>query len=159
MWIDGLKLYDEKIGINWKWQSMDGAITKAPLGGKSTGPNPTDRSKSGTKRSVLVDGQGIPLGITVDGANRHDMKMTKATLQNIVICRPQLSSSSTTTTTKNTPQQQHISVLTRVMTILRYTSYLKNMVIPCIFAREEGNTIMVTKRREEGYQNIEQEDG
>lgn len=34
MWIDGLKLYDEKIGINWKWQSMDGAITKAPLGGK-----------------------------------------------------------------------------------------------------------------------------
>ena len=34
MWIDGLKIYDEKIGINWKWQSMDGAITKAPLGGK-----------------------------------------------------------------------------------------------------------------------------
>ena len=33
--------------------------------------------------------------------------MTKATLQNIVICRPQLSSSTTTTTTKNT-QQQHI---------------------------------------------------
>ena len=32
--IDGLKLYDEKIGINWKWQSMDGAITKAPLGEK-----------------------------------------------------------------------------------------------------------------------------
>jgi hypothetical protein len=21
--IDGLKLYDEKIGINWKWQSME----------------------------------------------------------------------------------------------------------------------------------------
>ena len=41
MWIDGLKLYDEKVGINWKWQSMDGAITKAPLGGKKyrTKPN------------------------------------------------------------------------------------------------------------------------
>ncbi len=88
--------------------------------------------------------------------------MTKATLQNIVICRPQLSSSSTTTTTKNTPQQQHISVLTRVMTILRYKSYLKNMVIPCIFAREEKTTIMVTKRRRrrrKGYQNTEQENG
>ena len=24
MWIDGLKIYDEKIGIKWKWQSMDG---------------------------------------------------------------------------------------------------------------------------------------
>jgi putative transposase len=34
MWIDSLKLYDKKIGIDWKWQSMDGAITKAPLGGK-----------------------------------------------------------------------------------------------------------------------------
>jgi hypothetical protein len=59
------------------------------------------------QNGVLVDDQGIPLGITVNSANRHDMKMTKATLQNIVICRPQLSSASSTTTTKNT-QQQHI---------------------------------------------------
>ena len=29
-----------------------------------------------------------PLGVCVDGANRHDMKMTKATLQSIVIYRP-----------------------------------------------------------------------
>jgi putative transposase len=44
-------------------------ITKAPLRGKSTGPNPTDRVKSGTKHSLLVDdGQGIPIGITVDCA-------------------------------------------------------------------------------------------
>jgi hypothetical protein len=27
MWIDGLKICDEKIGFNWKWQSMDGAIS------------------------------------------------------------------------------------------------------------------------------------
>ena len=72
------------------------------MGEKSTGPNPTDRSKSGTKRSLLVDGQGIPLGITVDGANRHDMKMTEATLQSIVVFRPPPSSSTTNT------QQQHI---------------------------------------------------
>ena len=58
------------------------------MGGKSTGPNPTDRAKSGTKRSILVDGDGIPLGLTVDGANIHDMKMTKATLQSIVFFRP-----------------------------------------------------------------------
>ena len=52
---------------------MDGVITKAPLGGgKSTGPNPTDRSKSGTKRSILVDGKGVPLSLSVDGANRHE---------------------------------------------------------------------------------------
>ena len=69
---------------------MDGVITKAPLGGKGTGANPTDRSKSGTKRSiVVVDSKGVPLGITVDAANRHDMKMTKATLQSIVVHRPE----------------------------------------------------------------------
>jgi putative transposase len=59
------------------------------LGGKSTGPNPTDRAKSGTKRSLLVDGQGIPIGITVDCANIHDMKMTSGTLRSLVICRPE----------------------------------------------------------------------
>ena len=39
------------------------------LGEKSTGPNPTDRSKSGTKRSVLVDGKGVPIGISIDGVH------------------------------------------------------------------------------------------
>ena len=58
------------------------------LGEKCIGANPTDRSKSGTKRSiVVVDGKGVPLGLTVDAANRHDMKMTKATLQSIVVHR------------------------------------------------------------------------
>ncbi len=64
-------------------------LQKHLLGGKSTGPNPTDRSKSGTKRSILVDGKGVPIGVSVDGANSHDMKMSKATLQSIVIYRPE----------------------------------------------------------------------
>lgn len=78
------------------------------MGEKSTGPNPTDRSKSGTKRSLLVEGHGIPIGITIDGANRHDMKMTRATLQSIIVCRPLLSqpSSSSSSLTANTQQQQ-----------------------------------------------------
>jgi putative transposase len=89
MWIYGLSVYDENNTIDWKWQAKDGVITKAPLGGKSTGPNPTDRSKSGTKRSILLDGKGVPIGVSVDGANRHDMKMSKVTLQSIVIYRPE----------------------------------------------------------------------
>src|SRR5512133_1010235 len=56
---------------------------------KGTGPNPTDRAKSGTKRSLLVDGKGVPLSVSVDGANRHDMKLTKSTLQNVVINKPE----------------------------------------------------------------------
>ena len=38
---------------------------------------------------MVVDGKGVSLGITVDAANKHDMKMTKATLQCIVVHRPE----------------------------------------------------------------------
>jgi len=58
------------------------------LGEKSTGPNPTDRRKTGTKRSLLVEAHGIPVGLVVAGANRHDMKLTKPTLESILIRKP-----------------------------------------------------------------------
>ena len=58
MWIDGLSVYDKKTGIDWKWQAMDGVITKAPLGGKKhRTKSHRQRPKSGTKRSILVDGK------------------------------------------------------------------------------------------------------
>ena len=55
-WRQGLIRYDELVGIDWEYLAMDGAMTKGPLGGEKTGPNPTDRAKSGTKRSALSDG-------------------------------------------------------------------------------------------------------
>lgn len=33
-WVQGLLAYDELQGIDWSWLSMDGAMTKAPLGGE-----------------------------------------------------------------------------------------------------------------------------
>lgn len=45
IWQSGLAEYDDLEGIAWKWQSIDGAMVKAPLGGEATGPNPTDRGK------------------------------------------------------------------------------------------------------------------
>ena len=33
MWKVGLEKYDELKGLDWEWQSMDGVMTKAPLGG------------------------------------------------------------------------------------------------------------------------------
>jgi putative transposase len=88
LWQAGLGDYDELVGIAWEWQSADGAMTKAPFGGAASGPNPTDRAKRGVKRSLLVDGAGIPLALVVDGANRNDMKLIAATLDGIVIARP-----------------------------------------------------------------------
>mgnify|MGYP001373153395 CR=1 FL=1 len=34
LWKAGLLEYDKLKGIDWSWQSMDGAMTKAPLGGE-----------------------------------------------------------------------------------------------------------------------------
>ncbi len=42
-WHQVLIYYDNTVGIDWKWQALDGAITKAPLGGDATGPSPVDR--------------------------------------------------------------------------------------------------------------------
>lgn len=48
-WRRGLLMYDEKKGIDWRWLSIDGAMTKSPLGGEATGNNPTDRAKKGRR--------------------------------------------------------------------------------------------------------------
>jgi transposase len=34
LWKAGLREYDELKGLDWSWLSMDGAMTKAPLGGE-----------------------------------------------------------------------------------------------------------------------------
>lgn len=41
------------------------------------------------KRSLLTEGQGVPVGLVVEGANRHDMKLVQATLDSIVVTRPE----------------------------------------------------------------------
>src|SRR5262249_6645417 len=61
---------------------------KPPSGGKKVGKNPTDRGKSGPKRSLLTDGRGVPIGLAVDGANRNDFKMARETVENIAVERP-----------------------------------------------------------------------
>ena len=89
LWKSGLLAYDALQGIDWEWLVMDGATTKAPLGGKTEGKNPTDRGTVGTKRSVLTDGGGVPLGLAVEGANRNDFKMARETIESIPVERPE----------------------------------------------------------------------
>ena len=57
------------------------------MGGK-TGPNPTDRAKKGVKRSLLTEASGVPIGLAIEGANRHDCKLVEATLESIPLKRP-----------------------------------------------------------------------
>lgn len=49
LWRAGLAEYGEMEGIGWQWQSIDGALLKAPLAKECVGPNPTDRGKKWTK--------------------------------------------------------------------------------------------------------------
>jgi putative transposase len=53
------------------------------------GKNPTDRGKLGTKRRLLTDGGGVPIGLAVEGANRHDCKMARETVESIPVVRPE----------------------------------------------------------------------
>ena len=80
LWATGLVEFDASVGLDWRWQALDGAMTKAPLGGEATGPNPTDRGKSGTKRHLQTEGHGLPVGLVVTGANRNDMTQVEAVL-------------------------------------------------------------------------------
>ena len=52
LWKAGVERFDELKGGNWDWLSMDGAMTKALLGGEETGENPTDREKRGETQPV-----------------------------------------------------------------------------------------------------------
>lgn len=54
------------------------------------GPNPTDRGKNGVKHSLLVERTGGPLAVVVAAANVHDTKLLSATLDAIVVDRPQV---------------------------------------------------------------------
>src|SRR5262245_30193062 len=88
-WLLVLVYYDLGLGIDWKWQAMDGVITKAPLGGEATGPSPVDRAKAGTKRSVLSDGRGAPLAVVVAGANVPDKTLALETVDSAAGLRPE----------------------------------------------------------------------
>jgi Transposase and inactivated derivatives len=81
LWNMAVSVYDDLIGLDWRWQSVDGAMTKAPLGGENTGKNPTDRGKLGSKRSVQTDAAGIPVGLATSGANVHDSKLLQETIE------------------------------------------------------------------------------
>jgi len=65
IWRQGLLEYDEKIGIDWSFLAADGAMTKAPLGGGKTGPNPTDRAKRGRSVRSSRTPQGFRSGSRV----------------------------------------------------------------------------------------------
>lgn len=84
-WIEGLEEYHEKIGLDLDRKVGDCSHAKSPIGKDSVGPSPVDRSKQGTKRSLITDGNGILLGCVVAGGNRNDAKLLCQTIESIPV--------------------------------------------------------------------------
>ena len=54
LWQAGVEQFDELQGIDWHWLSMDGAMTKAPLGGEKNRPE-SDRPRQRWSQAQPVD--------------------------------------------------------------------------------------------------------
>lgn len=80
---EALAAFDRILELDLDHVALDGSLHKAPCGGEGTGPNPTDRAKSGWKWSVAAERHGIPIGWATDGANRNDVKLLQPTLDDI----------------------------------------------------------------------------
>jgi len=78
-----LEAYHRMIGLELENVAVDGCIVKAPCGGEAAGRSPVDRGKQGTKRSLIVDRKGIPLGCVIAPANRHDSPLLRPTLEKL----------------------------------------------------------------------------
>jgi len=59
-------------GIAWRWQSIDGAMMKAPLAQESVGPNPTDRGRKWAQASFAGGRSWRPLNPSLDVVARRD---------------------------------------------------------------------------------------
>jgi len=80
---EALAGYDKIVGLDLADTAVDGSLHKSPCGGEGTGKNPTDRAKLGWKWSILTDTRGIPIGWTIEGANRNDSILLAPTLDDV----------------------------------------------------------------------------
>ena len=78
-----LEAHDRIVGLALTELAIDGCITKAPGGGQCAGRSPVDRGKQGMKRSLMVDGYGIPLDRVLAPASRHDSPLLAPTLDKL----------------------------------------------------------------------------
>ena len=58
LWEVSLQDYDELKGIDWSWQSMDGAMTQAPLGGEKKRAQPHGSGQEGGQTERADRGVG-----------------------------------------------------------------------------------------------------
>jgi len=68
LWQAGVEQFEELKGIDWRWLSMDGAMTKAPLGGEK---NRRQSYRSGQGRGQTQPADRRPRGALGRGGGRR----------------------------------------------------------------------------------------
>nr|MDT0520564.1 IS5 family transposase [Streptomyces sp. DSM 41633] len=59
--------------LDWSRAVIDSSHVRAARPGPKSGPSPVDRARPGSKHHLIVDGQGIPLAVSLTGGNRNDV--------------------------------------------------------------------------------------
>jgi len=80
---EALAAYDRIIGLDLSDVAVDGSQHKAPGGGEGTGPNCTDKRRSGWKWSLATDTHAIPIDYVSAPAKCNDCKLVAATFDDI----------------------------------------------------------------------------
>ncbi|WP_374121289.1 IS5 family transposase [Streptomyces sp. RS2] len=68
--------------LDWERAVIDSARAGCPTGPKS-GPSPVERARPGSKHRLIVDGQGIPLAVSLTGGSRNDVPQLEPLLDKI----------------------------------------------------------------------------
>ncbi|WP_371681047.1 IS5 family transposase [Streptomyces sp. NBC_01276] len=69
--------------LDWSRAVIDSSHVRAARRGPKGGPSPVDRARPGSKHHVIVDGQSIPLAVSLTGGNRNDVTQLMPLLRKI----------------------------------------------------------------------------
>ncbi|WTJ01723.1 IS5 family transposase (plasmid) [Streptomyces sp. NBC_00015] len=69
--------------LDWSRAVIDSSHVRAARPGPKSGPSPVDRARPGSKHHLIVDGQGIPLAVSLTGGNRNDVTQLEPLLDKI----------------------------------------------------------------------------
>src|SRR5215468_7562132 len=85
IWRATLTTLDQRGELDWTMAVLDGSFVPAKKGGGHVG---LTRKGKGTKWMLVVDGNGLPLGFHLDGANHAEVRLAEQTWDTIRAARP-----------------------------------------------------------------------
>lgn len=78
-----METIDRLEGFDLENLCVEGCVVKALCGEEIAVSSPINRVKLGTKRYMLTDGEGIPIGVVAAAANRNDSPLLASRLKKL----------------------------------------------------------------------------